>query len=90
MKYLLTQTASDNLDEIIRYTDDKFGENQTEEYLKGLTYSFELLSENPFMGKAYDENRRRYLFRMHHVYYKLLPEHILIIEIRNARLAAPD
>jgi plasmid stabilization system protein ParE len=39
------------------------------------------------MGRVYDERRRRYVYRSHHVYYRIRKDKILIVDIRNTRQA---
>ena len=89
MKYVLSRVASAQIDEIIRYTDTYFGPLQTEEYISGLYHSLELLADNPRMGRRWGETRRRYIFRAHHVYYKVMDDHIFVLEIRNSRQDVP-
>ncbi len=85
MIYELSGKASRQIEAIIRYTDKHFGEQQTEEYINGLYYSFDLLTDNPRMGRVYDARRRRYVYRSHHVYYRIQKDKILIVDIRNTR-----
>ena len=90
MIYELTRKALSQIEEIARYTDEYFGEEQTREYLAGLYYSFDLLSDNPRMGRRYDERRRRYIYRAHQVYYRILDDKIRIVDIRSSRQSPPD
>ncbi|MCP4285689.1 MAG: type II toxin-antitoxin system RelE/ParE family toxin [Gammaproteobacteria bacterium] len=85
MIYELSRKASRQIEEIIRYTDQNFGLDQTEEYVNGLYYSFDLLIDNPRMGRPYDERRRCYVYRSHHVYYRVQKEKVLIVDIRHTR-----
>ena len=90
MDYRLSRQASAQIDEIIRYTDTHFGPLQTAEYIDGLYYSFELLTDNPQLGRIWREAKRRYIYRSHVVYYRIMDSHLLITEIRHARQHAPD
>ena len=83
MIYELSRKASRQIEEIIRYTDKSFGLDQTDEYISGLYYSFDLLTDHSRMGRPFDERRRRYVYRSHHVYYRILKEKILIVDIRH-------
>ena len=85
MIYELSRKAARQIEGIIRYTDQHFGLDQTEEYINGLYYSFDLLTDNPRMGRPYDERRRRYVYRSHHVYYRVRKGKILIVDIRHTR-----
>lgn len=84
MIYELSRQAKADIKAIIRYTDRYFGEAQTAEYIDGLFYSFGLLTDNPRMGREWDGDKRRYVYRMHHVYYRILGERIFITQIRHA------
>lgn len=86
MAYRLTRRARANIQEIIRYTDQHFGPAQTQEYLEGLYYSFDLLADNPKLGRDWAEGRRRYVYRMHFVYYRLTEDGPLITEIRHTAM----
>ena len=89
MQVKLSRDASAQIDEIILYTDTHFGERQTAEYVDGLYYSFELLSDNPRMGREWAGGRRRYLYRSHVIYYRIESDHILITAIMNERQLPP-
>ena len=52
MIYELSGKALTQIEQIIRYTDKQFGEEQTREYISGLYYSFDLLSDNPRMESS--------------------------------------
>ena len=90
MIYELSQRAQQQIEEIIRYTDTNFGEDQTREYVSGLYYSFDILTDNPQMGAQYDEHRRRYIYRSHQIYYRLFKDRVLIVDIRNSRQNPPQ
>lgn len=86
---VLSRKAQKQIEEIIRYTDENFGEDQTHEYISGLYYSFDILTDNPQMGAQYDVRRRRYIYRSHQIYYRLFKSRILIVDIRNSRQNPP-
>lgn len=90
MIYELSRKAQRQIEDIIRYTDENFGEDQTREYVSGLYYSFDILSDNPNMGRKHDERRRRYIYRSHQIYYRLFKSKILIVDIRNSRQNPPQ
>lgn len=50
-----------------------------------MEYSFDLLTDNPNMGRLFEENIRRYVYKSHLVYYEIKAEDLVIIRIRNAR-----
>lgn len=85
MIYRLTRQAKSDIKAIYRYTVKYFGEGQAQEYLEGLEYSFDLLTDNPNMGRLFHEHTRRYVYKSHLVYYEIKEEQLVIIRIRNAR-----
>ena len=88
MNHDLSRKALRQIEEIIRYTDTNFGGHQAREYLSGLYHSFDIRGDNPQMGRRFDQRRRRYVYRSHHVYNRPLGDRILIVDIRNARHSA--
>jgi toxin ParE1/3/4 len=86
MIYALSRRAKADIEAIIRYTDRHFGEEQTAEYIDGLFYSFELLTENPRMGREWDSDKRRYIYRNHYVYYRIEPVRVFVTHIRHTSL----
>src|SRR3546814_15967341 len=85
MIYELSRKAQRQIEEIIRYTDANFGEEQTAEYVTGLYRCFDILSDNPEMGRQSDERRRRYIYRCHGVYYRPVTTKILIVDVGRSR-----
>ncbi len=59
MDFRLTRRAEADIKSIIRYTDLNFGPAQTKEYLGGLFNSFDLLTDNPELGREWSRGRRR-------------------------------
>jgi len=86
----LSRRAQSNIKQIYRYTVENFGETQAELYLGGLDYTFDLLTDNPMMGKAYSGDVRYYLYKMHRVFYTLQDDDIIILQVRNARQSPPE
>lgn len=84
MIFALSNRARSDIKDIIRYTIVNFGNAQAEEYLDGLYYSFELLADNPKLGREWKPGRRRYIYRMHSIYYRILPDSVLVTHIRHA------
>lgn len=90
MGYRISRQASAVIDEIVRYTDRNFGDLQTADYLDGLFHSFSLIADNPRLGRSRgDDAKRFYVYRQHYVFYRLLSDHVLISDIRNARQELP-
>ena len=94
MRYELSERARQDIKDIIRYTLERFGPQQADEYADGLFYSFDLLTDNPRMGKAVlrqlGSDLRRYLFRSHYVIYEIREDVIRIAAIFNTRQELPE
>ncbi len=90
MRYDLGRLASIEIDDIITYTTENFGEEQAREYVSGLMNSFDLLADNPRLGKSWGVEKRRYIYRSHYIFYRLKNERPFITDIRNMRQALPN
>ncbi|HUJ02653.1 MAG TPA: type II toxin-antitoxin system RelE/ParE family toxin [Rhizomicrobium sp.] len=84
MIFEISKRARDDIENIAHYTFENFGLAQTEEYLDGLYRSFELLAENPKLGREWSAGRRRYIYRMHHVYYRITAKSVFVTHIRHS------
>jgi toxin ParE1/3/4 len=84
MKFELSNRAKADIKDIVRYTLENFGSAQAEEYIDGLYYSLELLTDNPKLGREWKSGRRRYIYRMHQIYYRLTSETVFVTHIRHA------
>ena len=89
MIYELSRKVQSRIEKIILYKDKNFGAGQTQDYIGGLYDSFDILTDNPYMGRRYDDRRRRYIYRSHQVYYRILKGKILIVDIRSNRQSPP-
>ena len=94
MKIELSKRARDDIKAIVRYTVKNFGLKQADEYADGLYYSFDLLSDNPRMGKPvlqeYGKELRRYVYRSHYVIYEIRGDVIRVAAIFNTRQMLPE
>ena len=89
MRFQVMRAAERDIEDIIAYTDEHFGEAQTQEYVAGLYASFDLLTDNPKMGRAFDSTRRRYIYKSHYVYYRIDKDVLKILRIRHTKLKEP-
>ena len=89
MRFQIMRAAERDIESIIEYTDENFGEAQTREYLAGLYHSFDLLTDNPKMGMTFDGARRRYIYKSHYVYYRIDREILKILRIRHTSMKEP-
>ena len=85
MTYRLTRQAQSDIKAIYRYTIEYFGEGQAQEYLDGLYYSFDLLMDNLELGRVCDGQKRRYIYKSHLVYYRIIKDNIVLTHIRSGR-----
>ena len=94
MRFELSGQARADIKEIIRYTIANFGVAQADEYSDGLYYSFDLLTDNPRMGKRVHSDMgvelRRYTYRSHYVVYEVRSDSIRIAAIFHTRQALPE
>lgn len=96
MRVEISAQAADDIADIITFTIAHFGERQAREYSAGIYNSFDLLGDNPKIGKAVqfeDEpahQLRRYIFKSHYVFYEIHADHILVLMLRHVRRQLPE
>ncbi len=86
--YKLSRTAENQIADIVEYTDDTFGSNQTDAYIAGLESSFDLLVRFPRMGVAAFEIKdgwRRYRYQSHYIFYSVKPDHLFVEAIIHVK-----
>jgi len=89
MEIRLTKRATADIKHIYKYTTKEFGDLQAELYLGGLDYTFDLLTDQPRMGKSISNSRFRYHYKEHYIFYSLEEEIITILQIRSVRMKLP-
>ena len=89
MEYELTPRAKADIKNIIKYTVQNFGPQQADEYVDGLYYSFDLLTDNPRMGQLIRGRDRRYVYRSHYVFYRVEKSVIKIATIWHTKKKLP-
>lgn len=83
-KYILSRKTQEDIDEIFEYGVEKFGKDKAIEYLIDLKSYFELLLENPDIGKNRNEIKIGLIsfpFRSHIIFYRLFSKHIRIVRV---------
>jgi toxin ParE1/3/4 len=88
MKCRLTRLADQHLSDIYLYTAEMFGRAQADSYLQGFTTTFDLLANNPRMGRAADHVRpglRRHEHAEHVIFYREMGEELVIIGVIHSR-----
>lgn len=87
---ILSNEALDDLSSIQQYTYETYGENQLYKYENKLLNTFQLLKENPEMGrvhnKKFDESLRAIVIEQHTVFYRIREKIIWIVRILHQRL----
>jgi len=78
MRFEITQRAERDLKDIYRYTALTFEQRQAEKYLRELDAVFELIGDNPRIGREYDDNTHRFLHGKHIILYRVKTDHVLI------------
>jgi len=74
-KYLISNKAVEDLSNIWNYTYKNWSENQADKYYELLIYFCEEISENPKIGKNYneiDENILGYHASRHIIFYQVI------------------
>ena len=87
-EYRLTRDADTDLLEVFLYGFETFGLPRAEDYRDSLTRCFELLADNPKLGRKADEfapGARRHEHARHVVFYDEQPYGVLIIAIIHER-----
>ena len=83
-KYIISQLASHDLDDIADYTLQTFGFTQTDNYAQGLKACFENLLQFKKRGRAANElapNLRAMEYQSHTIFYQITEPDILIVRI---------
>jgi toxin ParE1/3/4 len=82
--FIVSADAQADIDLIAAYTTDRWGWQQTDRYLAQLEDSFQLLAENPRMGRPCDaisSGLRRHEQGKHAVFYRLKPGGIRVVRV---------
>lgn len=86
-KFRLTETAADHLQKILEFGFEQFGTNQALGYQDALIKIFELLGQNPLMGRPAEAKSglRRHEHRRHVIFYRPNDDGVLIVAIYDNR-----
>ncbi|WJH40846.1 type II toxin-antitoxin system RelE/ParE family toxin [Aliirhizobium terrae] len=87
-RYRLTARAEADVVKIIRYGIETFGVPQARRYNDELTRCFELLAENPHMGRPaleFGDGVRRHGHARHVVLYEIFEEGVLVLPVIHMR-----
>ena len=84
LKYVLSEEAEKDIEEIFDFGEDKFGNAQAITYLIGLEEHFEALTKNPDIGKKRNEIKKGLLslpYISHIIFYRILRNHVRIVRV---------
>ena len=87
--YRVARLAESDLKSIIRYTMKTWGRAQTIKYKQGLQDCFQLLADNPSIGRACDSIRpglRRFEHGKHVVFYLSQSGEVLIARVLHQQM----
>jgi toxin ParE1/3/4 len=85
--YALTKRAQADLFDVFLFGYEQFGEKQAEAYAAELEYVFQLLADNPRMGReaeAIATDVRRHEHGSHVILYEISPDGVLILAMVHA------
>lgn len=89
MKFQLSKWADRDLDKLTASSIRDFGVAQTQIHMGGLDYLFELLAENPKLGRKWKGDIYKHPYRSHIIYYRIRKSDILILRVRSGRMKQP-
>jgi len=84
MSYKLSRKAEKDFADVYRYTFHEFGELQADKYTDSLETTFQLISDNPQIGRSADEiskGLRRHEHREHIIFYRIRQSEIFIVRL---------
>lgn len=93
MKYVLSETAELDIDEIFDYDNYKFGSEQAINYLIGLQSHFEALCKHPEVGRIKNKLKIGFLsfpYQSHIIFYRIMDTHIRIIRMIHGSRDLPN
>lgn len=84
LKYVLSEEAERDIEEIFDFGEYKFGHAQEITYLIGLEEHLERLAQNPEIGRKRNEIKKGLLslpYISHTIFYRILGNHIRIVRV---------
>ncbi|HXA47508.1 MAG TPA: type II toxin-antitoxin system RelE/ParE family toxin [Burkholderiaceae bacterium] len=93
LRYRITPKAKEDLKNIGRYTQQKWGKEQRNRYLKNLYDRFSWLAENPELGRLRPEVKEHYYSyaQGEHIIFYIVSDHMIdIIGIPHQKMDVPN
>ena len=82
--FILSQETQKDIEAIYSYGSQIFGENKALNYLIELRSYFQLLSDNPHLGKERNEIKEglySFPYESHIIFYRILKTHLRIVRV---------
>jgi len=82
--YSLSSKADGDIDDIVDYTLETWGESQTHDYVTELLQFLQTLAENPDLGRSASEFApllKRFNFKAHTIFYEPTKQGIYVVRI---------
>lgn len=86
--YELSEAADQDIQDIYKYAEQEYGEEQAEAYTLELEIILDQLVRNPEMGRKRDEIRsglRSFPKGYHIIFYRILTDRIRVIRVLHSR-----
>jgi toxin ParE1/3/4 len=90
--YSLSETADTKISAIYEYSITQFGEHQADRYFFGLHQTFEILAEEPYLGRHSRNvgvDIRRFVYKIRIIFYRPTTDGIFVIDIFGERQILP-
>ncbi|MGI9434948.1 MAG: type II toxin-antitoxin system RelE/ParE family toxin [Geminicoccaceae bacterium] len=87
--YELSNEAENDVVDIGRFTINRWGLAQADDYIVGLHDTLGLLADSPRLGRSIDDLRegyRRHEYKSHSIFYQLQSDGIRVIRILHQRM----
>jgi toxin ParE1/3/4 len=89
-RYLLSPAAQADLEQIWDYIHDRWGVDQTEDYLRELPHAIDRAAANPRIGRGCDEIRsgyRKLAAGSHMLFYRVTAEDVIdVVRVLHQRM----
>ncbi len=88
-RFLLSPRAQKDLDEIWGYSVERWGEERTEIYVRGLWFGITTVAADSRRGQSCDDIRPgyfKYAVGSHLLFYRLIPDGVDIVRILHKRM----
>jgi|SRR5690606_10047127 len=81
---VVSQKAHQDIRELYEFGSQKFGKDQALRYVEELNLYFQLLSQNPYLGRERSEIRKglfSFPYTSHILFYRIFKNHIRIVRV---------